>query len=363
MNLVKYDKSYCAFLRIKNPYSLFHHRLSPKIPKFDQPAFDQNPKHQFVYDKLFIAKSQGMKCGELAELAHAGTAFPVFIKPRYGHQTASSRDCYKITTSKELAPHMKKPNMMWSEFVDATEGMTDFVLVQGQIVYQLSYVYSKKQNGFADDWKYVSPDTKPPVEVVQWVLLHMAGYTGAVNVQYRDVKIIEVGLRFARSGMYLESTDNADLINAINQVPVSGTWDHKNDDKLAFAPFFSFKCWSPTPVCYLLPQYVLDGILYAGGSMPFYEYYFEPTGTHNLIFFQFMHRDFEKGMQLKRVVEQAMLVSNILVVVLLLSGVFLYVHSKQGAVLVFALLLLSTTLFNSLEIIYKMVKNQSQFVL
>jgi hypothetical protein len=361
MNLVKYDKSYCTFLRIKNPYSLFNYRISTSIPKFDPTAFEKNPKHQFVYDKLFIAKSQGMRCGELSA-EELPTDFPVFIKPRYGHMTASSRDCYKIKTSKELAPHLKKPNMMWSEFVNATEGMTDFVLVQGQIVYQLSYVYSKKQNGFADDWKYISPETKPPVEIVQWVLLHMAGYTGAVNVQYRDVKIIEVGLRFARSGMYLESTDNAHLIDAINQVPVTGTWDHKNDDKLAFEPFFSFKCWSPLPVCYLLPQYVMDGILYAGGSMPFYEYYFEPTGTHTLIFFQFMHRDFEKGMQVKRVIEQAMLWSNLLVLVLLLCGVLMYFRYKSPVILLFALALLSTTLFNSLEIISKMFKNQAQFI-
>lgn len=360
MNLVQYDKSYCAFLRIKNPYSLLSHRISSKIPKFDHPAFDQNPKHQFVYDKLFIAQSQGMRCGELTGVPPAD--LPVFIKPRYGHKTASSRDCYKITKAADFLPHLKKPNMMWSEFVDATEGMTDFVLVQGQIVYQLSYVYSKKQNGFADDWKYISPETKPPVEIVQWVLLHMTGYTGAVNVQYRDVKIIEVGLRFARSGMYLESTENADLINAINQVPATGTWDHKHDDKLGFKPFFSFKCWSPTPVCYLLPQYVLDGILYAGGSMPFYEYYFEPTGTHTLIFFQFMHRDFEKGMQVKRLIEQAMLAANGLVVVLLVCGVFMYFRFNKSAVLWFALLLLATTLFNSLEIISKMVKNQSQFI-
>ena len=45
-------------------------------------------------------------------------------------------ECFKL--------HSKK-NMIWSEFIDATEGMTDFILVNGEIVYQLTYVYSDKQ--------------------------------------------------------------------------------------------------------------------------------------------------------------------------------------------------------------------------
>jgi Kef-type K+ transport system membrane component KefB len=115
-------------------------------------------------------------------------------------------------------------------------------------------------------------------------------------------------------------------------------------------------------VCYLLPQYVLDGILYAGGSMPFYEYYFEPTGTHTLIFFQFMHRDFEKGMEVKRVVERTMLAANVLVVVLFFCGVLMYARFKSATLLIVSLLIFATAFFNSLEIISKMVKNQSQFI-
>jgi hypothetical protein len=85
--------------------------------------------------------------------------------------------------------------------------MTDFFLINGEIVYQITYIYSEKQNGFADDWKFISPDNQPPPEIVDWVKRYMVGYTGPVNVQYRSTKIIEVGLRFARSGMYIECTN------------------------------------------------------------------------------------------------------------------------------------------------------------
>lgn len=158
------DQAYCNALRIFNPYAAQKHRLDRSIPKLDLKAFKENPRYQFVYDKLFIAKSQGMACGTLEELLAApkDAEYPLFIKPRYGHLSASSKDCYKIRAPEELQKYARKTHMMWSEFVNATEGMTDFVLINGEIVYQLSYVYSDAQNGFSDVWKLISPESTPP---------------------------------------------------------------------------------------------------------------------------------------------------------------------------------------------------------
>ena len=36
--------------------------------------------------------------------------------------------------------------------------MTDFILYKGDIVYQMTYKYSDKQNGFTEDYKYISSD-------------------------------------------------------------------------------------------------------------------------------------------------------------------------------------------------------------
>ena len=84
---------------------------------------------------------------------------------------------------------------MWSSFVDATEGMTDYVLKEGEIVHQITYNYSEKQNGFSDDWKYISKENTPPDYVTEWVNKNIKGFNGVVNVQYRGPSIIEVGLR------------------------------------------------------------------------------------------------------------------------------------------------------------------------
>ena len=48
--------------------------------------------------------------------------------------------------------------------------------------------------------------------------------------------------------------------------------------------------------------------------MPLYEYYFEPVNNEGIIFFQFMHRDFDKGMRAKRAIEIAYVVAQLLTI-------------------------------------------------
>jgi hypothetical protein len=260
-----------------------------------------------------------------------------------------------------LEPHFKKRDMMWSEFVDATEGMTDFVLIDGAIVYQLTYLYSKEQNGFADVWKYIDPASRPPQEIVEWVTKYLVGYTGPVNVQYRATKIIEVGLRFARTGMYIESAGSAALVDAMNTMWEHKIWDVRED--LTFNPFYSFKCWSPMPVVYLIPDHALRTLLRRNGAMPFYEYYFEPTGTFSTIFFQFLHHDFEKGMRLKKIIERTALTLNIAILVFLGVGVAVGAYTGCYRYLLVAFLLLFTSFDNSLISVAAQLKNQKQFLL
>jgi len=360
-SIKQYDKYYSKLLGIFNPYETFPYKLHREIPKFDIVAFNLNPKHQFVYDKLLIAKSQDMACGTLKELEHA--EYPIFIKPRYGHKTASSKNCYKISSHEEIKPFLKKKDMMWSEFVNAKESMTDFILINGEIVYQITYIYSEKQNGFSDDWKYISPDNKPPEEIVDWVKRHMVNYSGPCNVQYRSNKIIEVGLRFARGGMYIESTHNKKLIDTINKSWTNHIWDYKDENELRFKPYYSFKCWSQIPILCLMPQYLIDTIMKYYECMPFYEYYFEPTGKRSIIFFQLLHEDFDKGMKAKKILEWCMMLLSATVLLCIIISIYSFLNKKKYNYALYTLLILYIlSLFNSLDIIAHQFENQKQFI-
>jgi len=363
MKIRTLDEYYSKALAIFNPYKALTYHIDPTLPRFDITAYKKFPKHNFVYDKLFIARSQGMKCGRPKDLiGKKDVAFPIFVKPRYGHKTASSKNCFKVKSHEELHPLMHLPEMMWSEFVDATEGMTDMVLVNGEIVYQLSFKYSEKQYGFADVWKYVSPETQCPEAIVSWVKQHMGGFTGPLNLQYRADKIIEVGMRFARSGIYLETTENKLLIDSINYMWKEKQWDHKNDEVLDFTPFYSFKAWSPIPLLYIAPQHAVDAIMTSFQCGTFYEYYFEPTGHEGVVFFQFMNADFEKGMQAKKAIEELVIGMNVIIVTLLIAGILKIFTQKEPKLFIGAMLLWSTNLVNSIDVLYHQIKNQRQFL-
>jgi hypothetical protein len=360
MDIKEYDKQYTKLLRILNPKDTVVYQLDPTMPATDSKAYKLNPHYRHLYDKLFIIQSQHLLGGELSELKEQDVDFPIFIKPRYGHKTSSSKDCYKIKKKEDLEPHFHKKNMIWSEFIDATEGMTDFVLVNGEIVYQLTYVYSEKQYGFADVWKFISSESQPPEEIVAWVHKHLQGYTGPLNVQYRDTKIIEIGLRFARRGMYIESTQHKELIDSINHVWKHKTWNYRQD--IVIDPFYSFKCWSPIPVVCMLPYHLIQFILHQYGALPFSEYYYEPINTRSTIFYQFLHRDFEKGMRLKKIIECLESIVNmsfLFISVVLILCTILKIKCTWLWYIVIVLFVLSMD--NSLQIISKQISHQRQF--
>lgn len=331
-NLAKYELEWCKSLKIRNPYvDNFNVHFSKKLPLFDGPAYRKYSEYQHVYDKLWVTQSQKKKSGTLEKILNNKNSieFPIFIKPRYGHKTACSKGCYKIKSIGELKKHTDKKDVMWSEFYKDNEGMTDFVMVNGKIAYQLTYIYSEPKNGFTDEWKYISSSNKPPKEIEKWVNNHMIDFSGICNVQYRKNSIIEVGLRPARGGAYLQSTENELLIKNINNVMEKDVWVYLSKEKLNFKPYYSFKCFIKYPIIYLLPQHSMDIIMYITGAKPFYEYYIEPVGNDGTVFFQFLHHDFKTGMQVKYILENLFVLLQLLFVILFIIPFVLYFYFKK----------------------------------
>ena len=141
------------------------------------------------------------------------------------------------------------------------------------------------------------------------------------------------------------------------------TWNHRNEDKLGFEPYYSFKCWSPIPVVCLLPHHILEVYMRKQGVKPLHEYYFEPTGTSSLIFYQFLHKDFKKGMKIKQQLEKTVLAMNIAFWLMFLLGlVCLMIYPAYGyGFLMAAFILVVCSWINPPKNIFKQLKNQKQF--
>lgn len=368
--LLSYENKWCTVMDIYNPYGdPWPIKISKNMPDFDGQAFRKYRSHNYIYDKLFIAKTQGIHCGTLESLLAKEPkyiTYPIFIKPRYGHKSASSKNCFKIKSYNELDKYKDIPEMMWSEFIPETEGMTDYFLHNGNIVHQITYVYSETQHGtIADDWKLVSPKSKPPIAITNWVKENMKGFSGACNMQYRGEKIIEVGLRLGRGGAYIYSTNNQTLIKAINDLVNYNKWDYNLTKKdFDFKEYYSFKCYTTVPIIYLYPQYTLDYVMKKNNCKEFYEYYFEPEGKGmNMVCYQFLHEDFDKGMKLKKELETIMSITQILIILLLIIGILitLYYDKTIGIISLLILsVLYSTRLLNPISMHVNLWNAQKQ---
>ena len=364
--LLKYEEPWCKKMGYFNPYiDKFTTHLTNKMPFYDKGCYKRYPRFKHVYDKLWIVKSQGLAGGRLEKLkgSEDKVDYPIFIKPRWGHLSASSKNCFKVKDADELRKYVDYEYMMWSEFIDATECMTDFILLQGQIVHQITYQYSDKQNGFSDDWKLVSPDLQPPSNVVEWVKTHMKDFTGIVNAQYRDNKIIEISLRLARGGAYLLSTENSPLIKNINNIFLKKQWNFNLTDEMKFKPFYVYKCFTTLPIIYLFPQKMVDWFMENHTSRPYYEYYFEPVGTTGMVFFQFMDDNFEEGMKTKKKIEKIFNIAQLVMYFLIFTAIYLLCFTNWShrflflGIVIFIFLMRA---FNPIVINYKLYKGQKQ---
>lgn len=365
--LLRNDEKWCKAMGYFNPYlDPFQNHLRGSIPIYDLNSYRMYPNHNFVYDKLWVAQSQNLPAGELENLFTTikKPNYPIFIKPRWGHLSAASKNCFKINSFDELSKYKHFKHMMWSGFVDGTEGMTDFIVLKGNIMHQITYKYSEKQNGFTDEYKYISSNTPTPKIISDWVTANLRDYTGIVNVQYRNDIIIEVGLRLARSGAYVIATDNHAILTNIYNVIDKNQWDYSLNDNMDFEPYYAFKCYTKMPIVYIWPQHILDLIVKSQTSRPFYEYYFEPVGREGMVFLQFMHDDLEKGMAIKKRIEFLFVLTQIITMILIVFTI-LVLFSKWNCKYIFFImmvLLYLTRFLNPHNTSYTLYKGQRQTI-
>lgn len=367
--ILKNDNKWCNMMGIYNPYiDPWDNYISKQVADFDYQAYKKHKSHNHVYDKLWVIQSQGLQGGTLEDFSGEGVQYPIFIKPRWGHKSATSKNCFKIKHPEQLRKYRHIPEMIWSEFIDAREQMTDFFLLDGEIQHQITYIYSDEQHGsIGDVWKYISPDSKPPAEIVQWVNVNMQGFTGPVNVQYRGDKIIEVSLRLARGGSYILSTQNDAFIDNINNLVEDKVWDESIEPEMRFEPYYAFKCISDVPLVYLYPQYTLDSIMKYYDCMPFYEYYFEPSGQTGSTIMQFCHKDFKSGMRAKKHIEILMTITQLFFYAAFFGLIISLIRNPKSRFVrtfgVIVLILFGSKILNSFSVHYDLYKCQKQMFL
>lgn len=187
------------------------------IPTDDFDAWPWYPRHNWIYDKLRVAQSQGFISGPHGVMP---PAFPVFSKPitNLKGMGVGSR---VIASEKEMLAR-SIPGHFWMPLLEGPHVSTDCAVVQGQVKWLRHSTGVPGPEGTFKYWT-LHADEMPEVAsyLKTWVSKYMAAYTGMMNFETIGGKIIEAHLRFADQWCDLNGKG---WIEAMVRLYTDGTW-------------------------------------------------------------------------------------------------------------------------------------------
>lgn len=195
------------------------------IPTEDSDAWNWNPRHRWVYDKLEVALRQGLQA---APHGVAPQRYPVFSKPLYnlkgmgvGSRTLRSHTDYEAAY---------QPGHMWMALLEGDHISSDVALVDGSPKWWRHARGLASGDGTFDHWEVASA-AEPAVEAWggDWCRQHLTGYTGMVNLETIGGRIIEVHLRFADQWPDLYGGDP--WVEAVIELYTHKVWRYDDHDR------------------------------------------------------------------------------------------------------------------------------------
>jgi hypothetical protein len=188
------------------------------IPTDDPDCWNWYPEYRWVYDKLKIASSQSLACGPHGVMP---PRFPVFSKPMM-NMKGMGIGSHVIATASEF-DHAYQPGHMWMELLKGAHVSTDCAVLDGCAVWSRHATGEAWTNGMFKCWT-IHAATNLPLEnyLSAWIAKHMGGYTGMMNFETIDGRIIEVHLRFADQWCDLYGQG---WIHAVVRLYEKGEWD------------------------------------------------------------------------------------------------------------------------------------------
>jgi hypothetical protein len=201
-----------------------HVDTAANIPTEDSDAWQWYPAHRWIYDKLAVALSQQLDAGP------HGTSpgrFPVFSKPIVnlkgmgigGRVLHSPADCDRYYT----AGHF------WMTLLDGRHVSSDIAVADGEPRWWRHVTGKPAGEGTFDYWTvHAEPDAGIEDYCGAWLRKYLAGYTGMVNLETIDGKIIEAHLRFADQWPDLYGPGWVDAVVALYE---RGEWNFDDDDR------------------------------------------------------------------------------------------------------------------------------------
>lgn len=195
-----------------------------RVSTEDPDSWEWYPRHRWIYDKLAVALSQGLDAAPHGVMPRA---FPVFSKPIMnlrgmgtGSRVIESAAEYKAALT---AGHF------WCTLLQGAHFSTDVAVVDGEPQWWRHTMGQTAPGGTFDYWT-VHAAAMPDIEdwCGNWARHHLSGYTGMVNFETIDGRIIEAHLRFADQWPDLYGTG---WVDALVRLYAAGVWDYADDNR------------------------------------------------------------------------------------------------------------------------------------
>ncbi len=163
------------------------------IPIDDIDCWEWYPQYRYIYDKLHVARSQGVASGLADDMP---LTFPVFAKPRVNLK-GMGLGSRIIHDAVEFRAHMT-PDMMWMELFKGPHVSTDCAVVNGRISWIRHAEGIPAADGTFRYWTiHGMEDTALAAYLSDWIAGELPDYTGLINIETIGGKIIEAQIRFA----------------------------------------------------------------------------------------------------------------------------------------------------------------------
>lgn len=202
-----------------------NHLTDKIIPIDDVTAYDMYPHLRWVYNKMNLCSSQGIPHGP------EGTRWistPSISKP-ITNLWGMSIGVYTLTTTwnqfNEDSKQYRAGNF-WMPLFNGTHYSTDFVLVDGIVKWHITFKgHSYTDLGTFSHWELIELPSYVYHYITDWIKRNIKSFTGIINVESIDEKIIECHLRLSPQFVNLYCSTNNWLI-AVSHLYDSNEWHY-----------------------------------------------------------------------------------------------------------------------------------------
>ena len=176
------------------------------------------PDHRWVYDKLRVAESQGLRCGPHGVLPDR---YPVFSKPIVNLKGMGIGS--RLVTKAAEWDEAHQPGHMWMELLEGPHVSTDCAVLDGRIAWCRHTTGVAWDAGMFKHWIiHARPQPQLEADLASWISAHMRDYCGMLNLETIGGRIIEVHLRFADQWCDLYGPG---WVDALIGLYAKGRWD------------------------------------------------------------------------------------------------------------------------------------------